>query len=214
MDDIENVMIDGEHMEGEKPREAEGPPVVLFPSLAGSVLEAHESPVDGWGSADNNGVPTRIWMSLRALSKGSVDNEVLIQDSETSAHRTSNAFVQHMALNPHSNGEDPPGFKVRAKPGLDGCEYLSDDLLAKNDTAIMGVITDMLRPYGYTEYNPETHHGSMIGASYDWRVMPAMMESRDGFFTKTMELTEVAPISHARRSSGIHLSLYCPDLPP
>jgi len=53
-----------------------------------------------------------------------------------------------MCLDPHSNGEDREGFKVRAKEGLDGCEYLSDDLLAKGGTAIMAVITDMLRPYG------------------------------------------------------------------
>ena len=36
------------------------------------------------------------------------------------------SFVQHMVLNPHSNGEDIHGFEVRALEGLAGCEYLSD----------------------------------------------------------------------------------------
>ena len=40
---------------------SKGPPVVLFPSLAGSVLECEESPVEGFDSG------TRIWMGLSTL---------------------------------------------------------------------------------------------------------------------------------------------------
>ena len=40
---------------------SKGPPVVLFPSLAGSVLECEKSPVEGWGGG------TRIWMGLTSL---------------------------------------------------------------------------------------------------------------------------------------------------
>ena len=118
-----------------------------------------------------------------------------------------------MVLNPYSDGEDIEGIKVRAKPGLAGCEYLSEGA-TKGTTAIMGPIADMLRKvlcvqhqnddvsdtyltriwqFGYREYNGD--YGSMIGASYDWRIMPEHMERRDGFFTKMMEQTEVLPIT-------------------
>ena len=40
---------------------SKGPPVVLFPSLAGSVLECKESPVEGFD------LGTRIWMGLSTL---------------------------------------------------------------------------------------------------------------------------------------------------
>jgi len=45
----ENVRKGQVDIDGAKapPRFSEGPPVVLFPSLAGSVLECHESPVEG-----------------------------------------------------------------------------------------------------------------------------------------------------------------------
>jgi len=40
---------------------SKGPPVVLFPSLAGSVLECQASPVEGFD------LGTRIWMGLSTL---------------------------------------------------------------------------------------------------------------------------------------------------
>jgi len=162
---------------------ASGPGVVLFPSLAGSVLEVKKTQTRGWKEGD------RVWMALGALAAGTGGDQEVV-DSATSSHKVKNAFVQHMALNPHSNGDDLPGFAVRAKEGLAGCEYLSEDLLAKGDTAIMGVITAHLKPFGYAEFDPVLKTGSMIGASYDWRLMPAMMEERDGFFTRIMEQTE------------------------
>ena len=45
-------------------------------------------------------------------------------------------------------GADVAGFKVRAKSGLPGCEYLSEVPAVKGGTVIMGVITDMLRKEG------------------------------------------------------------------
>ena len=44
---------------------------------------------------------------------------------------TNNTFVQHMTLHPTKIGEDNPGYVVRAKDGLDGCEYLSEVPLVK-----------------------------------------------------------------------------------
>ena len=52
----------------------------------------------------------------------------------------------------------------------------------------MGVITKMLGRHGYTEWDGVS--GSMIGASYDWRLLPHQLERRDAFFTRMMEQTE------------------------
>ena len=186
---------------GPRLKASDGPPVVLFPSLAGSVLEVHESPV--WERGD------RVWMALGALTANSKLGDV-VKDSDTSEHVVTNQFVQHMALNPHSNGEDRPGFAIRAKDGLAGCEYLSEDLLAKGGSNIMGSIADMLRKHGqYKEWDGS--HGSMIGATYDWRILPEHMERRDGFFTKTMHQLEamVAADPNHRPAVVIGFSLGC-----
>ena len=55
-------------------------------------------------------------------------------------------------------------------------------------TVIMGVITDMLRTFDYCEWDGT--FGSMIGASYDWRLTPPLLEKRDEFFTRMMVQTE------------------------
>lgn len=52
----------------------------------------------------------------------------------------------------------------------------------------MGVISNMLRQHGYSEWDGT--RGSMIGASYDWRITPAQLESRDRLFSDLMEQTE------------------------
>jgi len=163
---------------------SEGPPVVLFPSLAGSVLECQESTVEGFKGK-------RIWMALGSMMSGAnAETATKVKDSATSYHMESNPFVQHMMLDPDSDGKDHNGIKVRAKEGLAGCEYLSEELFVKDGTVIMGIITDMLRKHGYQEWDPEAQWGSMIGAAFDWRIMPGQMEERDDFFTKIMKQTE------------------------
>ena len=54
----------------------------------------------------------------------------------------------------------------------------------------MGKITGMLKAHGYFEWDNEACTGNMIGASYDWRLMPAQLEVRDGFFSQIMNQTE------------------------
>ena len=148
---------------------------MLFPSLAGSVLECQKSETPGYAG-------TRVWMALSTVLKhGSNLHCVLSKDSATSAHYVSNPFVQHvrkserasvrvtdplcctqMMLDADSNGGDPPGIEVRAKPGLAGCEYLTEDVLTKQGTVIMGAIADMLRRHGYQEWDGEVapDHGA------------------------------------------------------
>ena len=99
---------------------SEGPPVVLFPSLAGSVLHCHESPVYK---------DKRIWMGIDCVTTRTADGVVVEMHAGSSSHDVTNPFVQHISL--HNGGDDPPGIRVRAKPGLAGCEYLSENALVK-----------------------------------------------------------------------------------
>ena len=98
---------------------------------------------------------------------------------------------------------------MRAKPGLQGCEYLSEVTGVKGGTVIMGKITKMLRKHGYSEWDGQT--GSMIGASYDWRLMPAQLEARDQLFSRLMEQTEamVAADREHRPAVIVGFSLGC-----
>ena len=82
-----------------------GPPVILFPSLAGSVLECHESPVENY-------VGKRVWMRLGALMDPSKAYELKITDDTGSTTASSSPFVQHLVLDPSNPGKDIPGFKV------------------------------------------------------------------------------------------------------
>lgn len=156
-------------------------PVVLFPSLAGSVLECEESPIEGYAG-------TRIWMGLSSLLAGRGGETIKLEDTSGSSHQSSHPFVQHLVLDQTQPGQDISGFKVRAKPGLDGCEYLSDVVGVKGGTVILGVITNRLRKHGYTEWDGVS--GNMIGASYDWRLMPGQLETRDKFFSGIMKQLE------------------------
>ena len=85
---------------------AAGPPVVLFPSLAGSVLECEESPVDSYAGK-------RIWMGLGTLLSGASDYPIEIQGGSQSSHLVSHPFVQHLVLDPARPGCDFAGIKVK-----------------------------------------------------------------------------------------------------
>ena len=162
------------------PLRSDGPPVILFPCLAGTVLECETSPVHPKGE--------RIWINLKHLAGGKQD------EIELGGIATNNMFVQHISLDPGTNGEDVmlkdgTSISTRPKMGLAGCEYLAEDSMIssiKEDSAILAHITGMLKTYNYTEWDENSKSGSMIGASYDWRIMPEHMERRDGMFTNYM----------------------------
>ena len=86
---------------------------------------------------------------------------------------------------------------------------LSDSALMKDGTVIMGVISDMLRKHKYSEFNGS--QGSMIGASFDWRLMPQQLERRDEYFTDLLTQTEamVAADPLHRPAVVIGFSLGC-----
>lgn len=61
---------------------SEGPPVLLFPSLAGSVLESQASPVKGFGQG------TRVWMALSSLMARSSGHKLTVVDTVSSGPDT------------------------------------------------------------------------------------------------------------------------------
>ena len=110
---------------------AAGPPVVLFPSLAGSVLECEQSPLEGYPG-------TRIWMGVGTLLAGQGSkHEVILRDPSGYTWGVKHPFVQHLVLDPSRPGRDVPQFKVREKQGLAGCEYLNETAMVKGGTVIM-----------------------------------------------------------------------------
>ena len=80
-------------------------------------------------------------------------------------------FVQHMVYRGFGPNDEAE-YKIRAMPGLDGCKSIHPTL--KGPTNIMGVIVDMLQEYDYSEWNQPGAEGAgnMIGASFDWRLLP------------------------------------------
>ena len=93
---------------------AAGPPVVLFPSLAGSVLECEESSVKTYEG-------TRIWMGLKTLMASETSFAGSVESSSPSStdcesgdlmfHRE-HPFVKHLMLDSTRPGKDVPGVKV------------------------------------------------------------------------------------------------------
>ena len=117
--------------------------------------------------------------------------------------------MQHLVLDSENSGADVQGIRVRPKPGLAGCEYLSEQIGVKAGTVILGVICDMLRQHGYSEWDGQS--GSMIGASYDWRLMPFQLEKRDRLFGKLLKQLEqmVAADPQQRAAVVVGFSLGC-----
>ena len=90
---------------------------------------------------------------------------------------------------------DPMHWTTRARKGRAGCDGIMDktsELSFFDSASIMEPITNLLLPHGYTEhewnwewdYKTQTgcggvqggKAGSMIYASYDWRLTPRQLE--------------------------------------
>ncbi|CAM9295481.1 unnamed protein product, partial [Phaeothamnion confervicola] len=88
-------------------------------------------------------------------------------------------WLRHMAMD-HRTGMDPPNIKLRAAQGLEaadfviGAYWVSRSQISKNNLADIG--------YTSTE---------MFLASYDWRLAPSLLESRDRYMTRLMRHIEL-----------------------
>ncbi|RLN87065.1 hypothetical protein BBJ28_00022028 [Nothophytophthora sp. Chile5] len=87
-------------------------------------------------------------------------------------------WLEHMMLN-RSTGMDPEGIKLRAAKGLEAADYLIGGFW------VWGKMVENLAEIGYDSNN-------LFMAAYDWRLMPHLLEERDGYFTKLKHTIEMA----------------------
>ncbi|CEG44972.1 phospholipid-diacylglycerol acyltransferase plh1 [Plasmopara halstedii] len=94
-------------------------------------------------------------------------------------------WLEHMMLN-RSSGMDPNGIKLRAAKGLEAADYLIGGFW------VWGKLVENLAEIGYDSNN-------LYMAAYDWRLMPHLLEERDGYFTKLKYTIEMARVSGSGR---------------
>jgi len=187
---------------------------VIFPSMVGSQLECVESPIEGWGDG------SLIIMNEAALGAGFVSGKgkgfTVQHNEESESHELSNVFLEHAMLDGSTPGEDckfdGKPIKTRTRGGrllaegktgaLSTIEYLSDTPLLKEQARLMIGMTSKLKAEGgYTEWDGQK--GDLLPAAYDWRLMPPMMEQRDGLFTKILEETEKMVNAHPHKLPAV-----------
>jgi hypothetical protein len=85
--------------------------------------------------------------------------------------------MKHMCLLMRDRGlEDPPGIRVRAVQGSDGCAYLAPGALTNSLSYVMGPLLNSMMDLGYTDDN-------LAAMPYDWRLPLHQLEERDGYFS-------------------------------
>ncbi|KAE8904637.1 Phospholipid:diacylglycerol acyltransferase [Phytophthora fragariae] len=94
-------------------------------------------------------------------------------------------WLEHMMLN-RTSGMDPGGIKLRAAKGLEAADYLIGGFW------VWGKMVENLAEIGYDSNN-------LYMAAYDWRLMPHLLEVRDGYFTKLKYTIEMAKKSAGGR---------------
>eukprot|EP00879_Flechtneria_rotunda_P012648 GHRR01013206.1.p1 GENE.GHRR01013206.1~~GHRR01013206.1.p1 ORF type:complete len:750 (+),score=225.44 GHRR01013206.1:937-3186(+) len=80
-------------------------------------------------------------------------------------------WMRHMKLDPVT-GSDPPGIKLRAAKALEAVDYFVPGYW------VFSKLVQSLADIGYDNNN-------LVAVPYDWRLPISVMESRDGFFTRT-----------------------------
>eukprot|EP01048_Picozoa_sp_COSAG05_P002271 COSAG05_NODE_89_length_20177_cov_197.003586_5_plen_1527_part_00 len=92
-------------------------------------------------------------------------------------------WLRHVLLDTDSES-DPAGIEVRNVEGLAGVDYLeaSNRVLAAT-TWVFGKTIEYLKKRGYSEHN-------LKAVPYDWRLPPQILESRDKYFTRWVQLIE------------------------
>lgn len=109
-------------------------------------------------------------------------------------------WMQHMRLDP-TTGLDPPGIKLRAVTGLEAVDWFVPGYF------VWGKVIESLGEVGYD--------ANMIhAATFDWRLSPAALEERDGYFTKlkadveTLVAIHGVPVAILAHSYGDQLTRY------
>lgn len=94
-------------------------------------------------------------------------------------------WLEHMMLN-RTTGLDPDGIKLRSANGLEAADYVIGGFW------VWGKVIENLADIGY-----DSNSLSMV--AYDWRLAPALLETRDRYFTKLKFAVETAKASNSGR---------------
>eukprot|EP01094_Clydonella_sp_ATCC50884_P019594 TRINITY_DN3870_c0_g1_i2.p1 TRINITY_DN3870_c0_g1~~TRINITY_DN3870_c0_g1_i2.p1 ORF type:complete len:791 (-),score=263.20 TRINITY_DN3870_c0_g1_i2:193-2565(-) len=159
-------------------------PVVLVPGLASSALEVWDSEeMPGW-------IGERVWIDINKIGSLAQLQKIknVFKKGDEGKERV---WLRHLC--PEEDGfSDPPGIKVRPCEGLGAIDYLSHNPLTMKPTYVWAYIIRALIDLGYDRKN-------LIAAPYDWRIPPAVLESRDAFFSKLKADVEVACRANGKR---------------
>jgi phospholipid:diacylglycerol acyltransferase len=160
-------------------------PIFIIPGITSCGLETWMDPNAGSSKCSETYFRKRMWGTLNMPKAILLDRK---------------CWLEHMMLDPET-GLDPPGYKLRASPGLTSADYLFPGYW------VWGKVITNLGTIGYDSNN-------IIFQSYDWRLSPKNLEIRDGFFTdlkmsieKTVKLKKekVVIIAH---SMGFNVFFY------
>ncbi|ORX49999.1 LACT-domain-containing protein [Piromyces finnis] len=160
-------------------------PIFIIPGITSCGLETWMDPNNDSSKCSETYFRKRMWGTLNMPKAILLDRK---------------CWLEHMMLDPET-GLDPPGYKLRASPGLTSADYLFPGYW------VWGKVITNLGTIGYDSNN-------IIFSSYDWRLSPKNLEVRDGFFTdlkmsieKTVKLKKekVVIIAH---SMGFNVFFY------
>jgi len=160
-------------------------PIFIIPGITSCGLETWMDPNTESAKCSETYFRKRMWGTLNMPKAILLDRK---------------CWLEHMMLDPIT-GLDPPGFKLRASPGLTAADYLFPGYW------VWGKVITNLGTIGYDSNN-------IIFQSYDWRLSPQNLEIRDGFYTdlkmsieKTVKLKKekVVIITH---SMGFNMFFY------
>mmetsp|Transcript_21956 Transcript_21956/g.62539 ORF Transcript_21956/g.62539 Transcript_21956/m.62539 type:complete len:745 (+) Transcript_21956:3-2237(+) len=106
-------------------------------------------------------------------------------------------WLEHMILQSDMRSE-APGVKIRNIEGLEGVDYLSPGMLTDHVSYVFGpVINALVDQGGYTR------DVNLQAAPYDWRMSPTELESRDKYFSRTIQ--QVASLYHSNNDTPVVL---------
>jgi len=160
-------------------------PIFIIPGITSCGLETWMDPNTESAKCSETYFRKRMWGTLNMPKAILLDRK---------------CWLEHMMLDPKT-GLDPPGYKLRASPGLTAADYLFPGYW------VWGKVITNLGTIGYDSNN-------IIFSSYDWRLSPQNLEIRDGFYTelkmsieKTVKLKKekVVIITH---SMGFNMFFY------
>ena len=152
--------------------------------LEEGVIVMDDAAEDASNQDDNDDDDTSTaGLTTAATTQSTTTGGVVVVARERHNIRLRNAWVQHMALQDDMVSE-PDGIRVRPIEGLAGVDYLTPGALTSTVSYVFGPLIRAMEQVGYDK------GVNLDAAPYDWRLPPSVLETRDRYYTRTMDLVE------------------------